>query len=740
MTQTPSGRGRSFSSSSSSSSSSSLSCESSSPPLCGKDQGAPATFLDGVSRLLFWRPSSGPLALNCRRHPHYVRILRDGLTALYAGRGDYTDVGVVQAEKPAATTCAVYYFEVQILSASSPPHICVGFTTKSAALTKHPGVEPHSVGYRAEDGRKLVASASASSLSRGGVLPGEAFSSPYGAGDVVGCGIHYLSKKIFFTKNGVCLGVAGKADARVQYLPSAGMHGADERVKFNFTGPFAFDLKAMLQCDLVEERQRIKADLERDARLAALVSPASLTEVVRSYLLHAAFSRTLAAFERALTKRDKGETRKNDEENGEGRETEAGERALEERAVEERAVEERAVEERAVEERAVEERAVEERAVEERTCTQMEISVAEEGNPEGLGEGEEARIRRTIGRGQGQEVARDEERVESSMRTEETDAEAKSSGASRLEPSSAEAAAAGGSTRRTALSISFRPSSWVAASPLAAAQLSAAFWRNDKEEGEELSMREEASEREDEVCSASLCDRTPSVHTTTESTSILLASLTKRKELKQAIVEGRSDAAAEILETSFPAIFSTKNEDFQDSSFALSLLYTQQLIDLLRPPQRAVSAAISWMREKIAPLLQDASPHVRQAVTECCGLLAYAEPERSSLAAFFDLNRRTVVATAVNRCVLRHHFQISCWSPLEILVRHLIACRQLLREASGNRGPVPSPSLFCYPPPMRLLLQPSEAKLAGQNSENGPPLIADDGDEDLGELPLLYSP
>ncbi|KYK66006.1 SPRY domain-containing protein [Toxoplasma gondii TgCatPRC2] len=577
MTQTPSGRGRSFSSSSSSSSSSSLSCESSSPPLCGKDQGAPATFLDGVSRLLFWRPSSGPLALNCRRHPHYVRILRDGLTALYAGRGDYTDVGVVQAEKPAATTCAVYYFEVQILSASSPPHICVGFTTKSAALTKHPGVEPHSVGYRAEDGRKLVASASASSLSRGGVLPGEAFSSPYGAGDVVGCGIHYLSKKIFFTKNGVCLGVAGKADARVQYLPSAGMHGADERVKFNFTGPFAFDLKAMLQCDLVEERQRIKADLERDARLAALVSPASLTEVVRSYLLHAAFSRTLAAFERALTKRDKGETRKNDEENGEGRETEAGERALEERA--------------------------------------MEISVAEEGNPEGLGEGEEARIRRTIGRGQGQEVARDEERVESSMRTEETDAEAKSSGASRLEPSSAEAAAAGGSTRRTALSISFRPSSWVAASPLAAAQLSAAFWRNDKEEGEELSMREEASEREDEVCSASLCDRTPSVHTTTESTSILLASLTKRKELKQAIVEGRSDAAAEILETSFPAIFSTKNEDFQDSSFALSLLYTQQLIDLLRPPQRAVSAAISWMREKIAPLLQDASPHVRQAVT-----------------------------------------------------------------------------------------------------------------------------
>lgn len=38
---------------------------------------------------------------------------------------------------------------------------------------------------------------------------------------------------------------------------------------------------------------------------------------------------------------------------------------------------------------------------------------------------------------------------------------------------------------------------------------------------------------------------------------------------------------------------------------------------------------------------------------ECCGLLAYEEPEKSSLHPLFDLNRRAVTATAINRCVLR---------------------------------------------------------------------------------------
>ncbi|PFH38790.1 SPRY domain-containing protein [Besnoitia besnoiti] len=644
----------------------------------GKEGGASCGAPD-VSRMLFWRPSSGPLALNCRRHPHYVKILHKGRTALYAGRGDFTDVGAVQAESPAATACAVYYFEVEVVACSASPRICVGLSTKGSALTKHPGVDPHSVGYRAEDGRKLVGSATGSSLSRGGSLPGEAFSSPYGQGDVVGCGIHHASRKIFFTKNGVCLGVAAKAEPAVEYFPSAGMQGAGEQLRFNFTGPFVFDLRGMLQCEMLEERQRIKAELGHPS-----LAPA-LTEVVRSYLLHAAFSRTLAAFEKALAAEQPPETATAADAQGPARATGSAEEALQ--------------------------------------------------RPAQSAEGE--RERRDAG---DDETRREDAREESpgeaggeeTMGAESREEEVKSGESSEGSMSSA---------ARRPLSITLvRPSSPSSASAGAAAGLAVAFARPEDEGSPcpDITMQDDdKSERE-----AMYLYPTPhrDFRTKPETSAILLASLPKRTELKQAIVSGRADVAAEILDRHFPAVVALpQSAQLEDESFALALLYTQQLIEFLRPPARDVRAAVAWMKAKLAPLTRDSPPHIRQAITECCGLLAFQEPERSSLAAFFDLNRRTVVATAINRCVLRHHFRIPCWSSLEVLVRHLVACRQLLREFCGNRGPIPSSSLFCYPPPMRRLLQPSSPSRALAAPPR--PLISTAyGEEELLELPLIYSP
>ncbi|PHJ22544.1 spry domain-containing protein, partial [Cystoisospora suis] len=211
-----------------------------------------SSLLAFLTNRLLWRPSSGPLALNCRRHPHYIKILKDGLSALYTARGDYTDVGVVQADRPVASNCALYYFEVEILNCSSSPRICVGLTPKSACLTKQPGIEPNSIGYRSEDGRKLSAlsgNSSSSLVSRGGggSAAGEVFASSYGCKDVIGCGVHHLSRNLFFTKNGVFVGIAGKLDTQIEYYPSVGMHATDEKVRFNFTGPFVFDLPKLLQ-------------------------------------------------------------------------------------------------------------------------------------------------------------------------------------------------------------------------------------------------------------------------------------------------------------------------------------------------------------------------------------------------------------------------------------------------------------------------------------------------------------
>ncbi|PHJ26121.1 spry domain-containing protein [Cystoisospora suis] len=80
------------------------------------------------------------------------------------------------------------------------------------------------------------------------------------------------------------------------------------------------------------------------------------------------------------------------------------------------------------------------------------------------------------------------------------------------------------------------------------------------------------------------------------------------------------------------------------------------------------------------------------------------------------------------------HLGVCCWSPLEILVRHLVACRQLIRECTGNRGAIPSSTLYCCPPPLRLLLNPSASSSSPSWS-----LISSFSDHSV-ELPLIYNP
>jgi hypothetical protein len=77
---------------------------------------------------------------------------------------------------------------------------------------------------------------------------------------VVGVGLNYATAEIFFTRNGLFLGVAAQ---RVRFrrglFPTIGMHSKNESVKVNFGGePFMFDLAAWLR----RERSRDEADAE----------------------------------------------------------------------------------------------------------------------------------------------------------------------------------------------------------------------------------------------------------------------------------------------------------------------------------------------------------------------------------------------------------------------------------------------------------------------------------------------
>lgn len=144
-------------------------------------------------RWLFESEELKPTAIDPRKHLHYIEISENGLVATFVGRGEYTDVGAVQADKPLPRRCSVAYFEVKVLEASSSrAAVCIGLSPSSALLNRPPGLDAGSVGYRGEDGyqqsRHAIVEAAAY----------EAFGPPFGRGDIVGCGIINSSQGVFF--------------------------------------------------------------------------------------------------------------------------------------------------------------------------------------------------------------------------------------------------------------------------------------------------------------------------------------------------------------------------------------------------------------------------------------------------------------------------------------------------------------------------------------------------------------
>ena len=62
-------------------------------------------------------------------------------------------------------------------------------------LNRLPGWEPESWAYHGDDGQTFCCTAS-----------GKSYGPKYGNGDVIGCGINFITRHAFFTKNGILLG------------------------------------------------------------------------------------------------------------------------------------------------------------------------------------------------------------------------------------------------------------------------------------------------------------------------------------------------------------------------------------------------------------------------------------------------------------------------------------------------------------------------------------------------------
>ncbi|KAL3808709.1 hypothetical protein ACHAXA_003788 [Cyclostephanos tholiformis] len=146
----------------------------------------------------------------------------------------------------------VAYYEVTIIGkatdfTSSEENACcdyhhecisIGLSTESFCIQgKMPGWDFASYGYHSDDG----------GIFHGVGIPPRRGRPPYGPGDVVGCGLDYELRRIFFTKNGWFLGYefdkVGKDVVESGLFPTVGVD-SECPIFVNFgERPFYFDLK-----------------------------------------------------------------------------------------------------------------------------------------------------------------------------------------------------------------------------------------------------------------------------------------------------------------------------------------------------------------------------------------------------------------------------------------------------------------------------------------------------------------
>ena len=74
--------------------------------------------------------------------------------------------------------------------------IGVGFSSSKVSLGKLPGWEADSWAYHGDDGKSFS-----------GHLSGKTYGPKFTSGDVIGCGVNFLTGTAFFTKNGVFQGM-----------------------------------------------------------------------------------------------------------------------------------------------------------------------------------------------------------------------------------------------------------------------------------------------------------------------------------------------------------------------------------------------------------------------------------------------------------------------------------------------------------------------------------------------------
>uniref|UniRef100_A0A915E3I6 Uncharacterized protein n=1 Tax=Ditylenchus dipsaci TaxID=166011 RepID=A0A915E3I6_9BILA len=195
-------------------------------------------------------------------HPN-LQIGNDFLSLKFNGSAtDESAAASVRTVEAIPNDCEVFYYEVEVLSAGCNGKIAIGLGEKTAHLQDLPGWDFDSFGYHGDDGRGF--------FGRDTNTTGYIYGDKYTTGDVVGCGLDFNKKELFFTKNGVHQGWAWvQMSTDITYYPMFGMISPGAGVLANFGQlPFNFDIisyhKQSVAGTLVTQRGRKRESTFRE--------------------------------------------------------------------------------------------------------------------------------------------------------------------------------------------------------------------------------------------------------------------------------------------------------------------------------------------------------------------------------------------------------------------------------------------------------------------------------------------
>jgi len=163
----------------------------------------------------------------------FVKVENHGLTVTHLGPKGETIEIIARSNLPIPADAIRYYFEATVQDKGELGAIGIGLVPAKHDLIGMPGWYDESCGYHGDDGQKFHFEYKGQ---------GKPYGPVYADGDTVGCGVDLKTGNVYFTRNGVHLGVAFDAfPVKKPLYPCVGMCSGSAKMTFNFGAtPFVY--------------------------------------------------------------------------------------------------------------------------------------------------------------------------------------------------------------------------------------------------------------------------------------------------------------------------------------------------------------------------------------------------------------------------------------------------------------------------------------------------------------------